>query len=758
MAWVLEEDTQPAQTSGNWVLEPEEVPPPGEQIARGAALGALDIPVLPLVPFRAVQKGGEYFGKALTGRTEEAERTPSGMLPGQQNVSDIQFDILQKMRRGETPTFEELMFLSDEDVLPAGTAESVFAPITKTQEEISKGGDIEEIARRATRSAPFALGGPASYLWSAASDIAGLGGKKVAEAAGFGETGQTVADILTSLGFGLIPAFAKVASKAVQEVPKTATQKGGIGARAEIQASRKTLDKNLEKLEKNAIETWNQQTQNISKKTFSENPKFQSQEIADELLKENNQAFLNKIHPTETTSKEAWTFVREAAEETFKKEESAYKPLYQASMKQAENMALKAEPTLNAAKKALKRLNSIATEAPGTEATRKVLNNIITDLSGDATASKGIRLKQILNDVINYETLTLALRDKVLKPVVETLRQNIQTSLSERPLVKNIFNDAERKFASTAKRFGRDAIKELRSTETPETLINQFNKPSNLETLKSIVSGDAYNLAERKIVENILDKSLDSAKSELRNFGKVLSQGARESAEMILESNNKLASAGQKQLLQNRILEDVQKAVTTGSRPETTLKAMQTPQGYRIVKETLSKSENGKQVLKTIEKQFMNDVFDSIFDQNNRIDWNKAKNVLKDPQVAQVVKDIGGKEAVDFLQNIEKYGSNITHNLEKFTKQNKSWTGIISEITNHPVKVLMHSIGFTAGGPLGTAATAGLIASSQILEKSFLKMITSPTLRGVIRVLGSRELTSPKTLYQSLIKLNYLLK
>lgn len=43
---------------------------------------------------------------------------PGETLPGQQVVNDLQFNVLEKMNRGEVPTFSELMLLSDDDVIP----------------------------------------------------------------------------------------------------------------------------------------------------------------------------------------------------------------------------------------------------------------------------------------------------------------------------------------------------------------------------------------------------------------------------------------------------------------------------------------------------------------------------------------------------------------------------------------------------------------------------------------------------------------
>lgn len=58
--------------------------------------------------------GGAY-GNILD--TFGLQTKPGETLPGQKAINDIQFGILEKMNRGETPTFSELMLLSDDDIV-----------------------------------------------------------------------------------------------------------------------------------------------------------------------------------------------------------------------------------------------------------------------------------------------------------------------------------------------------------------------------------------------------------------------------------------------------------------------------------------------------------------------------------------------------------------------------------------------------------------------------------------------------------------
>ncbi len=98
--------------------------------------------------------------------------------------------------------FQQLMLLmDDDDIMPPQRVPGGREAVSQALEKIPEGGPVQEATRRITRSAPGLLGGPLLFAEMAARDLAGLGGKKIAEKMGFGETGQAVFD----LGFSLAP-------------------------------------------------------------------------------------------------------------------------------------------------------------------------------------------------------------------------------------------------------------------------------------------------------------------------------------------------------------------------------------------------------------------------------------------------------------------------------------------------------------------------------------------------------------------------
>jgi len=726
-------------------------PQPLESIASaglGATQGALDLASLASLPLYPLQK--------LLGVSDDGTQTST--LPGREDFVKIQGDIIDKTNRGEAPSYGELMLLSDDDDLFPRSTGTLFQTLRNLEEKIPQTGETQEIARRATRSLPFALGGPASFGSALASEGAGLGARRAVEALGGGETAATIADVGAGLlgGFG---ASAFTRAPTASGIPAALENQGGLFAKAEIQGGRRLLDRNIQSIEQNSIRAWENNVSNLSRRNFNEFPQFQTSEIAQDLIRGNENAILNRISPVANES-QAWRGIQQAITNGFESEASVYRPLYDQVRQGSRAIQHSATSTIDAVENGLARLRQVTTQAPGYQAAENILTTTIRDLGSNAQiptylrelerqgvnlgqplnrpvpVSDLIELKVRLNDVRNYENLSPSIRDQVLEPVLQSLRREIRSGLSQSPPLENAFNQAEAAYQQTARRFNLDSIQRLRNSEAPETVANTFSRPSNLEALRNVLSPQDFQVAERQIVENLLRQNTDNARRSLQQIEGQLSNTAREAANQAIDLGDNLTSVGQRQILQRRILNDVQSALSDGTRPEVLLKAMKTPEGYSTARQLFNNSNTGREVFRTAEKQFMADVFDSVIKDNGRIDWEKASTLFTDPQIMRVVRAIGGGESISFLQRLSQYGYNFSRNLERFATKDPTWTNRLFGSLSTPAKTLLAGI---AGSYFGLPGVITGIGSAQLLNAVMLKALSRPGIQQVIRTLGTTE-------------------
>jgi hypothetical protein len=749
-----EEDEQPKSKGRYRLLEEEkasqdQIP----QIARGVGQGSIDATSLVGLPLYPVERG---IQKVLG-----LEDDPKKLTPGQQARFGMESDILERMQQpGYKPSFSDFMALSDEDIMPETRGASALAGIQETANQIPEGGATQEITRRGVRNVPFALLGWQVYSQALQADLAGYGAKSLVGAMGGGETAQTWADIIGSLGYGLGSAL-KAKPTAI---PNIAEETGGLLSKAEMKGSQNALQKRIQELDSSMINNLEGKTAQLSEKTFSDFPTFEAQEINRDIVKTNQGAVLNKIAP-EMTPEIAWTNVGEHVENSYQKEREAYKKLYEEAGKRARSIKHTPTESTDLAASLLKKIRNVDTTAPGYEAVAKALTTAMTDLGvsienvgGQAKIiTKPVTIDKLqdvairLGEIVNYENLTPSIKD-LIKPLVSQLKQEIRTGLKkESPLGFIAFDKAEKAYAKTAERFGNDAIMKLRKTETPENLTNFFSSPSNYKRLKEVTDQNFLNIADRQIIEELAAKNTDTAKKELRHLEQYLGQSNKDLANNLIDLGDKLTAPGQKAILQQRILEDAQRAIVSGERPNLIMKSMQTPEGYNIVKQTLERTPKGKEVFKVMQKQFVQDLFQSVLDDSGKINWSKAANLVKDPQVKSVLRSIGGEDLINFFRSMEKYGTNIQNNFAKYGSQDRTLLNEVFKVATSPTKLLLTALGTAIGGPV-TGAT--IAASSVLATEAFWRMLANPKAQGVIKALAKPESYNKNALLPLINQLN----
>lgn len=176
------------------------------QIVKGVGQGAADI---------ALQAGmGPSLIQSLASLGLSPEARAEVATPGQR----------AQAKRLIEPTSEAEFIRrasEEEDILPP-----VYTPGARSllEETLSapRGTIGEESIRRATRNLPYLAGGPGLYSATAGRDIAGQFAAEGAKTLGFGETGQTIADIAA----GFIPGKSFVPQKQDQSLLKDLFNKG----------------------------------------------------------------------------------------------------------------------------------------------------------------------------------------------------------------------------------------------------------------------------------------------------------------------------------------------------------------------------------------------------------------------------------------------------------------------------------------------------------------------------------------------------
>lgn len=761
MAYKLldDEETEVSPKKGRYRLLEEE--PVSQdylpQITRGIAEGGLDIASLPALAMYPIERGSQkLFG---------VEDKPGQLLPGQETRYSAQHEILTKMQDPNyKPSFSDFMMLSDDDdLVPQFGGSTSLTAVQELQKQIPQGGATQEIVRRGTRNLPFLLGGPAAYSAATGSDLTGYGASKTVEEMGGGEGAQLTADILGSLLYGGRSALNASRSK----VPAVAEQTGGLLSRAEMKGSQSALQKGIQELDSTMIKNFDDKTAQLSRNTFSDFPSFEAQEINRDIVRTNQNAVLNRIAP-EMTAENAWSQVANQVEEAFQKERETYSNLYSEARKRAKGIKFDPTESRNLAANLLKTIRNVETTAPGYEAVGKALNTALTDLGvsienvgGKAavktqpvTVDKMMDVAIRLGEIINYENLTPSIKD-LLKPLVKNLKGDIRQGLrSQSPLGFLAFDKAEKAFGQAADKFGNDAIMKLRKSETPENLTSFFSSPSNYNRLKAVGSESSISMADRQIIEELSAKNTESARKELRNLEQYFSQANKQIANSLIDMGDKLTAPGQKAVLQQRILEDAQRAVTNGERPNITMKAMQTPEGYNIVKQTLERTPKGKEIFKVMQKQFAKDLFQSILDDSGKINWSKAANLIKDPQVKATLRSIGGEDLVNFFRSLETYGTNIKNNFAKYGSENGSLFSEVSKIAKSPTKILLKTL---TGYALGPLPYVGLEVGKFLATQTFYRALANPKVQGIIKALSKPETYNKGALLPLIHRLNSLL-
>lgn len=351
---------------------------------------------------------------------------------------------------------------------------------------------------------------------------------------------------------------------------------------------------------------------------------------------------------------------------------------------------------------------------------------------------------QRANEAVNYDA-ELRYQSHRLKPIVNTLREEVGQALAKKPEAARLYQEANTLHGQNANVWGTKFMRNLRFGENPEQNIGKMKLASNMRNFKQGVNDPAMQaLAERLVVSNITEGgSAQSNRSAVGKLAPELSPNARNAAQQLVEGKDPLSTAGGRAAVRNDILKDAAQSVSSGKRPEKILDLMQTPKGYNLVRESLNATPQSRRLFQSFERLFIEDIFSSITDKNGVIDFAKARTIIKNNDVRKVVESIGGETLVRRFRQLESFAENLERNTnlfkspetQSFFKQlvkNTKSAGIVGAIL-HSLHVPLPVIGALGIGK-------GLLAGGKISYDALkIKLLNNPK---AIRILESISIAS----------------
>ncbi len=427
------------------------------------------------------------------------------------------------------------------------------------------------------------------------------------------------------------------------------------------------------------------------------------------------------------TEKELGETIKADIEGNLKKEKEAYKPFYDTAKKEAADITHTPSKTGREAGEKLISLEKVKTRPVGYATTLRSLETaledagfvisrnkegIIESIVADTKVpvSKTIELASRLNEIINYEAIEPEVKN-VLKKVARAAKADIRTGLASNPDALAAFELAEQEHARVAKKYGKESISKIRTTEAGEKITKIIDQPSMLSDLKETLNPKQMKQVEREILEKLNKQSYEKSKEQLREIKKYLSEENQKLAQEIVESKNPHNPIERRKVAQEGILDDLATAFNDGSRPEKTLKLWKTEKGQKLVKEALEGSPNYETVKTYLEKQSFNDMVASVLKPNGEISPDKIKTFMKDPAMRANIKAIGGQDAVNFFDNIgyrikqSEANTKVFEFLKRSREEQAKLGTKISEISKEKL------------GEKGKVGQAGRIAKESTQEK-----------------------------------------
>ena len=713
----------------------------------------------------ALNLGMKAFGggpDSMMARSEEHQRYMK-QLQYDQQAEELQgqgleeAQILEKI--GQRPQ-DSITISEGLDQLTGGS----MVPVNQRQRVLQKGA--EEAGEFAATEAllPGASGLKGLAKWAGLGGLFGMG-EQISEESG-GGTGSQIATGLTFMAAPYLLMKGKAGLKNMYEfgrgllktkqplegVPKFLSETGTPKAMADLELSARDLTGRVAKTSEEMLGNFEESLNKVAEPRFKDIGTFRAADIESALIKENQKAILDTISPAAETQKKSWEGIQSYVNENFNAIKESYTKLYDVVETASKGIPVVPKNTFEAASKVYADLERSIIKAPEEGGVKKALEEVVSLLKPMSDGNiVEIPLEQLMagkrsiNRLLEKSGIIPGPID-LLKPVSRGMKLDTLAALESRPSVKKAFEAAENTFGEAQRVYNNDAVMKMRKSKNPEDLSSFFTKPSNLEKLNESVgeSKQVRDFVDRLVVENISSKGKAAAQEMARETREFLGNKAQKGLDSILEYGDTMTSKGQQSLARGRVLEDLQKSFDVGAKPEYTLKAMQNPIGYELVKETLNRSPKGKKMWKSLQRQTFEDVISSTLDKNKQIDFEKAKDIFSDPHLKMVVKEALGEGGVKFFNQLQHYGKNMAENIKTLALKDKSMFEKFSDsYLDKGLKYVLYGLaGHTHGASL--LPLLGSEVGKRAYRARLYKVLESPQGQNLIKEMGGKNVSSER--------------
>ena len=606
---------------------------------------------------------------------------------------------------------------------------------------------------------------------------------------GWGEGAAIGADLLAGGIAGIGASLARSSTRAgagagASQVPSIFQEGRGILANAQIkhviQGEKNALTNIIDNFGNAQLQGFEREAASISPNRYSELRAANVsglQRQADQMFRTNN---LSIISPLQVTPEQGGRAIQEASNAVFQDTViNAERAAYSAAREAAADLTGTAPETLEAAIRlrdnllstnpsgeqnpVVNYLNGLIADLQTVTPARTVPASNILDSSGrpligaqeipassiptTRSANELVDLVQKANQAVNYGS-ELREQSHRLIPIVNTLRRETGTALSQNQRAANLFHQANTLHANNAETWGTRYMRNVRFTENPESIVTASGKASNMRNLKQAIPDlTIQGMAERLVIDKMTGSGSSSTnRTALNNLSPELSLNARNAGENLINIKDPLTTTGGRAQVRNEILKDAAQSVNTGKRPEKILQLMETPKGYMIVRESLAGSPQGREIFQASQRLFIEDIFTSVTDKNGMIDFAKANNIFKNRDVRQVTEMIGGRGLVERFQQLETFSNNFERNLQLYSNpQTQSiFKSLLKNVKDAGlIGTIMHALHIPWPVIVGLGLSKATIGSTKLgynaLQKSILSNPEAVRILGLISTSNTPE-------------------
>ncbi len=379
---------------------------------------------------------------------------------------------------------------------------------------------------------------------------------------------------------------------------------------------------------------------------------------------------------------------REVQEGVIRAREQAraeYKPFYDEVEEGARYITTNPQRTAREAGQLVQVLEELRTRPSGYSTVINALEDVLQDAGyvvqraengaielivqeSEAPLTRLLELGRRLNEIAEYDVLDRTIRDRI-NPIARAVKQDIRSALGayDKDLLAS-FELAEEAFAINAEKFGRDSIRKIRKGEALEAIPKALESATGLNDLRAVVQPSTMKNVERQLLEKMNKMTHAKAEEFLRKVRSGLSQQSQHIADQIVQSKvpiNKQSIKGRTDRMHEAIDEDLTTAMNTGQRPKKVLDLWQNERGQKLVKDAVKTHPQKAEILDYLQKQTLQDMARTVVSRDGTVNLEKLNELMKNPALRNNLEQLGGKEAVEFFDQLSAKAKNLKKNTQE---------------------------------------------------------------------------------------------